>query len=274
MTTGAELTTGPRRLHHAFEERRGRAALMPYLMAGFPSLEGSLEVGRAYAKHADLVEVGVPFSDPLADGPVIQAAGQAALKAGATFDDVLEKLTQPLGTDVPVVLMCYMNQILAYGVEAAPFAMLTHGVSGLIVPDLPAAEAAELRAACDEAEVALVPLVAPTTPPEEVRFIAENARGFVYVVSVTGVTGERAQLPPEIRRVVGHVQEAATVPAVVGFGIGTPAQAAAVAEIADGVIIGSRLVREIAEAASLEDGLAGIDRFLAETSNALRLPPG
>ncbi len=231
MSTETELTAGPRRLHHAFADRKGRAALMPYLMAGFPSLEGSLDVGRAYAKYADLVEVGVPFSDPLADGPVIQAAGQRALEAGSSLEAVLERVTRPLAEHFPVVLMCYMNQIVAHGLEAAPFAMLRHGVSGLI---------------------------------------AENARGFVYVVSVTGVTGERSELPPELRSVVENVRDAALVPAAVGFGIGTPAQAAAVAEIADGVIIGSRLVREVADAPSLEQGLEGIDRFLHETSEALR----
>jgi tryptophan synthase alpha chain len=143
------------------------------------------------------------------------------------------------------------------------------GVAGLIVPDMPAAEAADLRAACDAVELALVPLVAPTTPPDALREIGAAARGFVYVVSVTGVTGERQELPPELRDVVAAVRAASPVPAAVGFGIGTPAQAAMVGEIADGVIIGSRLVREVAEAATLAQGLGGIERFLRETAGAL-----
>jgi tryptophan synthase alpha chain len=248
-----------------------RAALMPYMMGGYPDMASSLRVGEAYADAgADLVEVGVPFSDPLADGPAIQLAGQRALEAGATFERVLEEVTSPLANRVPVVVMCYANLLMAYGLTDAPFMLLTHGVSGLIVPDMPAAEADELRAACDEAEVALIPLVAPTTPPDEVERIARAARGFVYVVSVTGVTGERAALPPELGEVVERVRAAAGVPVAVGFGVGTPEQVAEVGRIADGVIVGSRLVRALEEAPSLEAGLEDVRRFLAESAAALR----
>jgi tryptophan synthase alpha chain len=261
--------TGSERIAAAFDGHRRSAALMPYLMGGFPSIERSLEVGRVYARYADLVEVGVPFSDPLADGPAIQAADHAALAAGATLDRVLDEVARPLAESVPVVLMCYANPIFARGIERVADALATRGISGLIVPDMPAAEAAELRSACDGAGIALIPLVAPNTPPETLREIGAAARGFVYVVSVTGVTGERTELPPELHAVVEHVQESAPLPAAVGFGIGTPEQAAAVGEIADGVIIGSRLVREIGEAPSFEQGLAGVERFLHQTSDAL-----
>jgi tryptophan synthase alpha chain len=261
--------TGAGRIGTAFRGHGRSAALMPYLMGGFPSLEASLDVGRIYARHADLVEIGVPFSDPLADGPAIQAAGQRALAAGATFERVLDQVAAPLSDSVPVILMCYANPIFARGFERVADALAAGGVAGLIVPDMPAAEAGELRAACDREEVALIPLVAPTTPPEALREIGPAARGFVYVVSVTGVTGERTELPPELRAVVARVRESATVPAAVGFGIGTPEQAAAVGEIADGVIIGSRLVREVADAPSLEQGLTSVDRFLHETAGAL-----
>jgi tryptophan synthase alpha chain len=260
------------RIAAAFNGHGRRAALMPYLMGGFPSLAESLEVGRAYAEHADLVELGVPFSDPLADGPAIQAAGQRALAAGATFERVLDEVAAPLARDVPVVLMCYANPLLARGLERAVDAIAQRGVSGLIVPDMPAGEAAETRAACDAAGIALIPLVAPTTPPEDVRRIAGSARGFVYVVSVTGVTGERAALPPALGEVVARVREAAAVPVAVGFGVGTPEQVAAVGEIADGVIVGSRLVRALAGAASPAEGLADIRGFLEES--ARRLQPG
>jgi tryptophan synthase alpha chain len=270
----AHAVTGPDQIAAAFAVPGRSAALMPYLMGGFPTLEGSLEVARVYAGHADLVEVGVPFSDPLADGPAIQAAGQRALESGATLERVLDEVAAPLAESVPAVVMCYANLIFTRGFERVAQALADRGIAGLIVPDLPAAEAGGLRAACDGAGVALVPLVAPTTPKGQLAMIAESARGFVYVVSVTGVTGERAELPPELRGVVNGVRESATVPAAVGFGIGTPPQAAAVAEIADGVIIGSRLVREIGQAPSLEDGLAGVDRFLRETSEALRAPSG
>jgi tryptophan synthase alpha chain len=259
------------RIADAFAGATG-AALMPYLMGGFPDMAASLRVGEAYADAgADLVELGVPFSDPLADGPAIQAAGHDALAAGATLERVLAEVARPLSERLPVVLMCYANPLLVRGLDTVPGLLTEHGVAGLIVPDLPAAEAAELRAACDAAGLALVPLVAPTTPADEATRIAEQARGFVYVVSVTGVTGERAELPPELGAVVERVRAAASVPVAVGFGVGTPEQAAEVGRIADGVIVGSRLVRAIAEAPSFESGLDDVSRFLADTAAALRL---
>ena len=261
-----QAVSGRERIAAAFT---GGTALMPYLMGGFPTIADSLEVTRVYAQYADLVEIGVPFSDPLADGPAIQAAGQRALANGATFERVLDGVAAPLVEEVPAVVMCYANQLLTRGPRRAVDALAARGVSGLIVPDMPAVEADELRAMCDAAGVALVPLVAPTTPPAEVRRIAASARGFVYVVSVTGVTGERAALPPALDEVVQRAREAADVPIAVGFGVGTPEQAAAVGEIADGVIIGSRLVRAVAEAPDLEGGLQDIRAFLSDTVRAL-----
>jgi tryptophan synthase alpha chain len=265
----APALAGADRIAAAFADAGKTAALMPYLMGGFPSLEASLEVGRAYAAHADLVEIGIPFSDPLADGPAIQAAGQHALERGATFERVLDEVAAPLAASLPVVLMAYANQLFARGFEDVAAALADREVPGLIVPDMPAAEADGLREACDRQGVALVPLVAPTTEPEDLRSIAANARGFVYVVSVTGVTGERQELPPELERVLEDVRAAASVPAAVGFGIASPEQAARVATVADGVIIGSRLVRAVAGAPSLEAGLAEVESFLKETAAAL-----
>jgi len=267
------VAAGPPRIADAFSSHGRSAALMPYLMGGFPDAASSLRVGEAYAESgADLVELGVPFSDPLADGPAIQAAGHRALAAGATLERVLGEVAAPLSDRVPVVLMCYANPLLARGIDAVPALLARHGVSGLIVPDLPAVEAGDLREACDEAEVALVPLVAPTTPPDEVERIAQAARGFVYVVSVTGVTGERAALPPGLAEVVERVRAAARVPAAVGFGVGTPEQAAEVGRIADGVIVGSRLVRAIADAENLEQGLEDVRSFLSDSVRALSAP--
>jgi tryptophan synthase alpha chain len=265
----AGLAAGVERIAAAFAAHGRRAALMPYLMGGFPSLEQSLEVGRAYAEHADLIEVGIPFSDPLADGPAIQAAGMRALEAGATFERVLDEVVASLSRSVPVVVMCYANVLINRGFAQAAGALAERGAAGLIVPDMPAVEAGDLRAACDEAEVALVPLVAPTSPPDDVRRIAESARGFVYVVSVTGVTGERSALPPELGEVVERVRESANVPVAVGFGVGTPQQVADVGRIADGVIVGSRLVRAIAEADTFEGGLKDVRSFLDESTKLL-----
>jgi tryptophan synthase alpha chain len=244
--------TGIDRIAEAFASARAdgrRAALMPYLMGGFPDLATSREIGLAYADAgADLVEVGVPFSDPLADGPVIHAAGAAALHAGATVHGVLE-LAGSIAEHLPVVVMCYSNPILARGLERFVDALSAAGVSGLIVPDLPLEEAPAMLEACDARGLALVPLVAPTTPEQRLARIGALARGFLYTVSLTGTTGERTGLDGGIAGVVARAAASTAVPIAVGFGIGTPEQAAAAASVgADGVIVGSRLVRAAGEA--------------------------
>jgi tryptophan synthase alpha chain len=261
---------GIERIAQAFERCGKRAALMPYLMGGYPDVAGSARLGETLVEAgADLIELGIPFSDPLADGPVIQAAGEQALRAGATFDAVLDGVAKPLAERVPVAVMCYTNPIIARGSDAVAGRLAEIGIAGLIVPDLPVDESGELRDACDRAGVALVPLVAPTTTPERVERTAEAARGFIYVVSVTGVTGERNELPPELESVVEQVRKAASVPVAVGFGIGTAAQAAQVGEIADGVIIGTRLVRAVADASSLDVGLGEAADFTRQAAAAL-----
>ena len=216
--------SGVERIAHAFAAAPGRAAFMPYLMGGFPTIEGSRRVGEAYAQGgADLVERGVPFSDPLADGPVVHAAGTAALRAGA---------------------------------------------SGLIVPDLPLEEAPAVLEACDAAGVALVPLVAPTTPEDRLAAIGARARGFVYTVSVTGTTGERAALADAYADVIVRAKAATSVPVALGFGIATPEQALhAAAAGADGVIVGSRLVRAAAESGGDPEPIRAL---VAEFATALR----
>jgi tryptophan synthase alpha chain len=225
-----------------------RAALMPYLMGGHPDLETSRRIGLAYAESgAHLVELGVPFSDPLADGPVIHAAGTAALRAGVKVDDVLA-LGSAVAERVPVVLMCYANPIFTRGAERFIGALSAAGLSGLIVPDLPLEESAELRDMCDRHGIALVPLVAPTTPDERLERIGASARGFLYTVSLTGTTGERASFDGSLSGLLKRVAAHTEVPVAVGFGIGEPAQAAAAVDAgADGVIIGSRLVRAAGE---------------------------
>jgi tryptophan synthase alpha chain len=252
----------------AFAEHGKAAALMPYLMGGFPSLEGSRAIGEACLDHGgDVLELGVPYSDPLADGPVIQAAGAQALRAGATLDGVLG-VGEALAQRAPVVLMAYTNLILARGPERLAGQLAERGLAGLIVPDLPLEESEEVLAACDDAGIALVPLVAPTTPDERLGAIGAQARGFLYTVSVTGITGERTALADRFAEVVARAAAHTEVPVALGFGISTPEQAAqAAAAGADGVIVGSRLVRAAAEAdapaaavgevvAGLADGLS------------------
>ena len=247
-----------------------RAALMPYLMGGFPDLDTSAAIGLAYADAgADLVELGVPFSDPLADGPVIHAADTAALAAGATLPGVLE-VAAVIARRVPVVLMCYANPILVRGVERFVDVAAAAGVSGLIVPDLPLEEAGEMRAACRQRGLALVPLVAPTTPVQRLARIGADASGFVYAVSVTGTTGERSRVDGGLREVIARARAHTAVPVAVGFGISTPEQAvAAVTAGAQGVIVGTRLVRAAGEAG---DPVAAVGELIRGFSAALSAP--
>jgi tryptophan synthase alpha chain len=260
-------TTGTERIEAAFlaAKAEGRAALMPYMMAGYPDRETALAVAEAYAESADLVELGVPFSDPLADGPTIHAAATAALEAGATFETAIE-ICEAISGRVPVVFMVYANMVLAQG-GAEEFARraLAAGAAGAIVPDLPLEEAEPVREAFAAVGLALVPLVAPTTPAERRARICAAAQGFVYLVSTIGTTGERDEIPVALGGLVNAARGEADVPVAVGFGIGTPAQAAQVGELADGVIIGSRLVR----AAGEEDAPGAVGAFLHETRVAL-----
>jgi tryptophan synthase alpha chain len=238
------------RLTAAFSANGKSAALMPYLMGGFPDVETSRAAGVAAAEAgADVLELGIPFSDPLADGPVIHAAATEALRNGTKLNDVLG-VCESLAGLLPVVFMVYANPILARGAEPFARTAADAGAAGIIVPDLPHDEAGELRAACDAAGIDLVPLVAPTSTDERIAEVGADARGFVYTVSTTGTTGERDQLPPEIGRTVERVRAATEVPVAVGFGISTPAHAAAVGQIADGVIVGSRVVRAAGEGGS------------------------
>jgi tryptophan synthase alpha chain len=266
----ADVATSDR-IAAAFEAARseGRAALMPYMMGGFPDQATATAIAGAYSEAgADLIELGVPFSDPLADGPVIHAADTAALAAGATLESVLETCAA-VSDRLPVVVMCYANMVLATGTEEFAAHLSDAGAMGAIVPDLPLEEAGPVGDALRARGLARVPMVAPTTPPERRATICEGADGFVYVVSTVGVTGEREELPPELTELVDAVRAEARVPAAVGFGISTAEQAAKVGEIADGVIVGTRLVRAVADAPDSNAAVAGVTEFLRETRAAL-----
>jgi tryptophan synthase alpha chain len=267
----AAPATGVERIAAAFARARdqGRAALMPYMMGGFPDQETATAVADAYVEAgADLVELGIPFSDPLADGPVIHSAATRALAGGATLERVLETCAA-IADRIPVVSMCYANMVLAEGPGEYAERLAAAGAAGTIVPDLPLEEASGLRPELDDRGLALVPLVAPTTPPERRRWICERAEGFVYVVSLTGVTGERDELRAELGELVAAVRADASVPAAVGFGIATPDQAAAVGRIADGVIIGSRLVRAASDARDPSAAAVAVTDFLRQVRTAM-----
>jgi tryptophan synthase alpha chain len=262
--------TGTERIAEAFAAARAsgrRAALMPYMMACFPDRDGSVAIARAYAEAgADLVELGIPFSDPLADGPVIHAAATAALGAGANVEAALA-VGAEISDRVPVIVMCYANPIYARGLDRFADALTGAGAAGLIVPDLPLEETGAVRAACDARGIALVPLVAPTTTEDRLERIGAGARGFIYAVSVTGTTGERASLDGGLGAALARIRSHTTVPVAVGFGIGTPEQASAAAGAgADGVIVGTRLVRAATEA---EDPARAVGELLRSFSQGL-----
>ncbi len=264
--------TGAERIAEAFESAKAngrRAALMPYMMAGYPELESSRQIARAYVDGgADLIELGIPFSDPLADGPVIHAAAVAALGQGVKVADALA-VAREVAADVPVVVMCYVNVIFARGIERFVDALVEVGACGLIVPDLPLEESDAMREACDERGIALVPLVAPTSPDERLARIGASARGFLYTVSVTGTTGERSDAAGDIAGLIARVKAHTDVPVALGFGIGTPEQAAGAAQAgAQGVIIGSRFVRA---AAGLNGAAAAVNEVAAPPSAATEI---
>jgi tryptophan synthase alpha chain len=243
---------------------------MPYMMGGFPDPAASAAIADAYVDAgADLIELGVPFSDPLADGPVIHAAATAALEADVRLETVLQ-ICSRISDRVPVVLMAYTNMILGsdgpagFGAKAA-----AAGASGVIVPDLPLGEDEDARRILGEAGLAVVPLIAPTTLDARRTEICSVATGFVYVVSDVGTTGERGELPAHLRELVEDVRGKASVPVAVGFGIGNAEQAAEVGRVADGVIIGSRLVRMVADAADPAEAASAVSGFLTATGAAL-----
>lgn len=250
---------------HAHAE--GRAAVIPYLPLGYPQPERSLALAKAAIDGgADLLELGIPFSDPLADGPLIQQATHVALREGMTVARCLEmaKQLRKQATFPPFVFMGYYNPILAYGVEAFCRGCTDAGVDGLIVPDLPPEEGEELEGACQEQGIALIYLIAPTSPPARVQLIGERSQGFIYLVSVTGITGPRDHLPSDLAAFVERVRAVTDKPLAVGFGISSRSQASEVADLADGVIVGSELLRR----AQGEDGAKQVREFVAQLRSA------
>ena len=250
---------------------RGERALVAYVTAGDPSLADTRRlVIEAERRGADVIELGVPFSDPIAEGPVIQRAMNRALTAGATMARVLETVaTMRAEVSVPLVLLTYYNPVLAFGLKAFARAAAEAGVDGAIVADLPPEEAGPLVAEAEPAGLDLIHLVAPTSTPPRVRLIARRSRGFIYVVSVTGVTGERREIPADLAAQIRILRLLTTKPVCVGFGISTPAQAAAIGRLADGAIVGSAIVRMIEERAGSRTLVEEVGNFIAELKAGL-----
>ncbi|MEM7129835.1 MAG: tryptophan synthase subunit alpha [Chloroflexota bacterium] len=254
-----EAMNGLERVKAVFAGTKGttQAAFMPYHPMGYPDRSTTLEVVSALSESgADLFEIGIPFSDPLADGPTIQAATYQAITQGTTVADSLAMVRElrASGVKQPFCAMTYYNPLFAYGIERFVADAAEAGMDGLIVPDLPPEEADELEAACRAAGLAIIYFLAPTSTEDRIRTVAARATGFIYLVSVTGTTGARTELPTDLTDFVDRVRRHTDLPLAIGFGIGNQAQAASVARIADGVIVGSALVK----AAGGENGVDAV----------------
>ncbi len=260
--------SGVGRVAEAFAgcRREGRAALVAYVMAGDPDPDASVEAALACLEGgADLLELGVPFSDPIADGPTIQKAALRARRAGATLAgclDVARRVRER--SAAPVVLMGYLNPILSFGEDAFFAACARAGVDAALVPDLPPEHAGPLLAAAGARGVALPFLLAPTSTDARIASVAAAASGFVYYVAITGVTGARAELPPDLAARLDRVRAASPLPVVAGFGLSTPAQAAEVGHHADGVVVGSAIVARVAEGGGAPAIAARVRAYVGE----------
>jgi len=273
VTTSTPIQRTPIQQRFSQLQAEGRCALMPFLMAGDPDLERTRAALLALqAAGADMIELGIPYSDPLADGPVIQAAASRALASATTPGKVLEMLASLRGElTIPVILFTYSNPLLNRGMEAFCRAAASAGAAGLVVPDLPLEEAEKLSSIAAAEGLDLVLLVAPTTPTERMGRIAAASRGFTYLVSVTGVTGVRTSIETRVEGLVQQLKAMGPTPVAVGFGIAGPEQARQVRDWgADGAIVGSALVKVMAEAdASQQDVAAAAGGFCTELRRAL-----
>ena len=255
-------------LSHVFHPEH--PAFMPYFTLGYPDYETSLDIIQACANAgADMMELGIPFSDPLADGPTIQHSSHIALRNGMTVARSLQGVRElrARGLKLPFVLMGYLNPILAYGLADFVAEAAAAGVDGFIIPDLPPEEAEELQVLCQAHGLSLVFLLAPNSPDDRVQRVARASNGFIYLVSVTGVTGAREELPPHLSSFIQRVRFHTDKPLAVGFGIATPQQAAAVGRLADGVIVGSALIKTVQEAA---DPVSAAAEFVRTIKSAMK----
>jgi tryptophan synthase alpha chain len=256
-----------------FAEARaeGRAALVGYLPAGFPTVEGSVACLQAMVESGvDIVELGFPYSDPLIDGPTIQAAAAQSLAQGTRAADVMRTAEQVAATGAPTLVMSYWNPVERYGVEAFAADLAKAGGAGVITPDLIPDEAGPWLAAAESAGLDTVFLVAPSSTPERIARVAEVSTGFVYAASTMGVTGARASVDAVAPALVARVREATNGPVCLGLGVSTGAQAAEVAGYADGVIVGSAFVRLLLDAATPAEGVAAVARLASELAEGVR----
>ena len=252
---------------------KNRAAFLPYFTLGYPDMATSLNIIEACcAAGADLMELGIPFSDPLADGPTIQHSTAVAIEAGATVGSCLAGIRdlRARGIRTPFVPMGYYNPILAYGVERFVEKAFEIGAEGFIIPDLPPEEAGRIERACEQHGLAMCYLVAPNSPIVRLKHVAEKSTGFIYLVSVTGITGARDELPADLVDFVNRVRPFSDGPLAIGFGISTPDQARAIGQLVEGVIVGSALIKVVDRAlAAGDDPTAAAASYVAEMASSL-----
>ena len=271
--TNGQCPPGENRLDSTFRRLRneGRKALITYLMAGDPSLAETEQLVLELEKAgADVIELGVPFSDPIADGPVIQQAAERALRSGTTLRAVLSMVRRLRARSVvPIVFMAYYNSIHAFGADRFCREAAQAGVDGLIVPDMPPDEAGPLEGPAAEAGLKLIFLLAPTSTAERRAYVARRSNGFVYYVSLTGITGAKLGKIAEIGRNVDQIRKISQTPIAVGFGVTTPKDAAEVSAVADGVIVGSAIVRQIAAGQQEQGMVARVAGFVQSLKRAM-----
>jgi len=264
------------RIDAVFQAKRacGEKALIPFLTGGYPDMPTSADLAVAIAEAgADLIELGVPFSDPIADGPTIQRSSKFALDRGATLKKILEVVRSIREkTEVPLLLFGALNPFLRYGIEKIVADAKTAGADGFLIPDCPPEESEQIETLCRENEMSLVYLAAPTSPPERHRMIAEHTTGFLYYVAQKGVTGARSELPSDLLEQLEQLRSVSEKPIAVGFGISKPEHVAHVAQAADGVIVGSALIDVISEHEGNPDLLAKTKEYIASLAAALPKP--
>lgn len=254
------------KISEAFDKKK---AFIPFIAAGDPSLEVTEQLLYAMEEAgADLIEIGIPFSDPTAEGVVIQAANERALKAGCTTDRLFDMLEKTVGKiHVPMVFLTYVNPIYTYGKEKFMKRCVQCGISGLIVPDMPYEEKGELKPVCEAYGIQIISLIAPTSQ-ERISMIAKEAEGYIYCVSSLGVTGVRSEIKTDIKAMVDLVRQATDTPCAVGFGISTPKQAEEMAAVSDGAIVGSAIVKIIEKYGA--DSIPYVAEYVRKMKNAVK----